>query len=91
VFVNVTLFLLLCERDITLSYALCVIYTLDFWFRSGRTVFSIPLTLLMLFPVYLQFLFLKYNCEVLSRSQPDNWSAEHDFWKDPLQDQMYII
>jgi hypothetical protein len=29
VFVNVTLFLLLCERDVTLSNALCVIHTLD--------------------------------------------------------------
>jgi hypothetical protein len=28
VFVNVTLFLLLCERDVTLSHVLCVIYTL---------------------------------------------------------------
>jgi hypothetical protein len=28
VFVNVTLFLLLCERDVTLSYALYVIHTL---------------------------------------------------------------
>jgi hypothetical protein len=29
VFVNVTLFLLLCKRDMTLSYALCVIHTLN--------------------------------------------------------------
>jgi hypothetical protein len=29
VFVDVTLFLLLCERDITLSHALYVMYTLD--------------------------------------------------------------
>jgi hypothetical protein len=28
VFVNVTLFLLLCKRDVTLSHALCVIHTL---------------------------------------------------------------
>jgi hypothetical protein len=26
VFVNVTLFLLLCKRDVTLSYALCVMH-----------------------------------------------------------------
>jgi hypothetical protein len=29
VFVNVTLFLLLCKRDVTLSHALYVIYTLN--------------------------------------------------------------
>jgi hypothetical protein len=28
VFVNVTLFLLLCERDVTLGHTLCVIHTL---------------------------------------------------------------
>lgn len=67
----------------------------DFWFRSGRTVFSIPLSLLMLLPLYLQILFLKSDFEATDRFKSYmvtmGWSDMGALWKDPLADQLYII
>jgi hypothetical protein len=39
---------------------------LDFWFRSGRTIFSIALTNLMLFPLCLQIRFIVFDFRVIN-------------------------
>jgi hypothetical protein len=66
----------------------------DFWLRSGRTIFSVPLALLMLLPVYFQIFFIRYDFQYLSRASSYlttiEWYSEV-FWKDPLEDQLYII
>lgn len=62
----------------------------EFWFRSGRTVFSIPFLLLMLLPFYLQVHFIKGEFRGSGRGRPDVkdlWIL----WKEPLEDQLYII
>lgn len=71
---------------------------MDFWFRSGPTVFSILLTMLIFFPIYLDILFIRYDFEAIARAKSyllsgmvsDRWSLGV-FWKDPLLDQLYII
>jgi hypothetical protein len=73
-----------------------VVTELDFLLRSGRTVFSIPLILLMmLLPLYVQIHFIKIDFEVIE-SIPDamartGWNDSGQLWKDPLEDQLYII
>jgi hypothetical protein len=72
-----------------------VIAEVDFWFRSGRTVLSIPLSLLMLLPFYLQILSIKYDFIAIehfgSNRATLRWFVLHTFENDPLADQLYII
>lgn len=73
-----------------------VVTELDFWLRSGRTVFSIPFMLLMMIlPLYVQIRFIKMDFAVIRRL-PDTmarmgWSDDGQLWKDPLEDQLYIV
>jgi hypothetical protein len=71
-----------------------VLIELDFWLRSGRNVISIPISLLMLLPVYMQILFLKYDFEAIGRASYMSklgWSDDGVFWQDPLADKLFII
>jgi hypothetical protein len=68
----------------------------DFWLRSGRTVFSLPLMLLMiLLPLYIQIKFIKIDFRSLRQTSINmarlGRSDYGNLWKDPLEDQLYII
>jgi hypothetical protein len=73
-----------------------VVTEADFWLRSGRTIFSVPFILLMmLLPSLIQIIFIRRDFEVI-RSVPDTmarmrWSDMGQLWKDPLEDQLWII
>jgi hypothetical protein len=76
-------------------------HEIDFWLRSGRTIFSIPLSFLLFLPVILQVLVLRSNIlnlrnfeatfqmNALAR-QPNTMEALR-LLKDPWSDKLYII
>jgi hypothetical protein len=71
---------------------------LDFWLRSGRTVISIPLQLLIFVPQSIEIIFLEFDFRTLvgamskktAEGKVDFWTWQA-FWKDPLSEQLYIV
>jgi hypothetical protein len=72
-----------------------VVTETDFWFRSGRTIFSVPLMLLMmLLPLYVQISFMKSDFGGIRNAMNNLARFGHGsgyLWKDPLEDRLYII
>ena len=66
----------------------------DFWFRTGRTLFSIPLSLLMLTPFYFQLLFMVFDFEVIGRCEA-YWDTGYQdtgcLWSDPLAEKLFVF
>jgi hypothetical protein len=97
IFLHFLLWIMATKRIIKfIPKTFCKVVTeADFWFRSGRTVFSIPLMLLMmLLPLYVQISFIKFDFGGVVNAINNLARFGHGsgtLWKDPLEDRLYII